>query len=145
MTEEKQNIAIYKFLGYQPVKSWRFFHDREKSRGPFGFRTKKDALEAIERDKNSWPYTQYPQEYEFSEPEEYDDWFHCPNVNLDLLNMLEKKAYDDNPAGFSFSYNEYLTQVTSKSHDPLEYNWNWHAKASQRREALLKALGLWED
>lgn len=133
MTEERQNILIYKLLGYQPVKSWRFFYDREKSRGPFGFRTKKDALEAIERDRNSWPYSQYPQEYEFSEPEEYDDWFHCPNVDLNLMHKIEENLLVQHKR-------EYYKRLRMS---PVEFS--EHSPVEDRREALLKTLSIWSD
>ncbi|MBV6513847.1 MAG: hypothetical protein FMNOHCHN_03403 [Ignavibacteriaceae bacterium] len=33
MTEEKQNIAIYKLLGFEPRKMWRVWYNKDKSYG----------------------------------------------------------------------------------------------------------------
>lgn len=142
MTEEKQNIAIYKLLGYQPVKSWKFYHDKEKTRASLGFRTKRDALEWMEGEKNSWPYTQYPQEYEYSEPEEYEDWFHCPQVDLALLHKAEESLTNEEWLKWekeaaclgrgrrgSIPLTVFIARMTVKQH----------------REVLLKTLNLWEE
>jgi hypothetical protein len=168
MTEEKQNIAIYKLLGYKPVKSWKFYHDKEKTRASLGFRTKRDALERMEREKNSWPHTQFPQEYEFSEPEEYEDWSYCPQVDLDLLHKVEKtllperlRTYTELCESDNFAFgkeldlwNKYQLKVVEIIAENLG-GWNDHflngmalsinATIKQRREALLKTLNLWEE
>ncbi len=147
MTEEKQNIAIYKLLGYKPVKSWKFYHDKEKTRASLGFRTKRDALEWIEREKNSWPYTQFPQEYEFSEPEEYEDWSYCPQVDLDLLNRIELEII---PQTHRIQY-ALTPEFISKGRKNDLNNFGFDpfichtAKIKHRRESILKTLNLWEE
>lgn len=142
MTEEKQNIAIYKLLGYQPVKSWRYYHDKEKTCGPLGLRTKKDALEAIERAKNSWPYTQFPLEYEFSEPEEYEDWYDLPSIDLDFLRDAEKCLLTSDRLTDAYETN--LCDIVWFKQDFHNIFKAINAPKFARKEALLKTLNLWE-
>lgn len=145
MTEEKQNIAIYKLLGYEPRKAWRVWYDKDKTFGSIGYSCKEDALNRIKIEKTQWPYTQYPEEYKFSEPEEYDDWGGLPEVNLDLLNKVEMKLAPY-PSQEESRYIMTLTKICNASHEDSRIEVLRIASASikQRREALLKTLNLWE-
>jgi hypothetical protein len=63
--------------------------------------------------------------------------------SLDACREMERIGYRDQPAGFSFLYNEKLKELTAKSHDALEYNWSWHASAATKAEAFGQTLKLW--
>ena len=136
MTEEKQNIAIYKLLGFEPRKMWRVWYNKDKSYGLCYIPSKEEALKRIEIEKASWRCEEYPKEFEFSEPEEYEDWSCCPKVDLDLLYEAE---------------DAYITSNNSETYDANlclamknEPDYTWHANVSQRKKALLKTLNLWE-
>lgn len=139
MTKEKQNIAIYKILGYEPRKRWRFWVDKQKSYGEMSILSKAEAVSRIKFCKCLWPYSEYPEEYEFSEPEEYDDWYDLPSIDLDLLH----KAVETLSAEQIQAYHEELQDMFPFSmHSPTPAI---SAKLEDRRKALLKTLNLWED
>lgn len=97
MTEEKQNILIYKLLGY--------------------------------------------------EPEEYNDWSHCPNVDLDLINKIELETI---PQTLRIKYALTLEFVSGgRKNDPNNYGFDpfvcHTAKIEHRRESILKTLDHWEE
>lgn len=139
MTEEKQNIAIYKLLGYKPRRMWRLWYNKDKNWGSLCLESREEALERIEEEKTRWPFTDYPEEYEFSEPEEYDDWYDLPSVDLDLLH----KAVETLSAEQIQAYHEELQDMFPFSmHSPTPAI---SAKLEDRRKALLKILNLWEE
>lgn len=140
MTEEKQNIAIYKLLGYQPRKMWRFWADKDKTYGYLSLPSKEEALKRIEEEKNSWFYKEYKSEYEFSEPEEYDDWYDLPNVGLNLMNRAENEWFHETTSWEA--YRDKLIEVRTPARHPESCI---SADAEERREALLKTLNLWEE
>jgi len=147
MTIEKQNIAIYKLLGYKPVKAWRFYTDKERQNGYLSLRSKDEAMQRIAIDKINWPYTEYPQDYEFSEPEEYEDWSCCPHIDIDMLNVIEKQIIESGESSF---YWFFLRQILDFSDTESDWTCNDFIKAaaakiSVRKEAILKTFKLWED
>lgn len=141
MTEEKQNIAIYKLLGFEPRKMWRVWYNKDKSHGSCSLPSREEALKRIEIEKTSWGYKKWIEEYEFSEPEEYEDWFHCPQVDLDLLHGAEKIIYEQRDWIEWLGYCNKLLEVKKSIH----LDQCIHADVKERREALLKTLNLWEE
>lgn len=72
----------------------------------------------------------------------FEDLPDYPN-DLNALRSVEKKAYEKQSPGWSFEYGEELKRISMKNNDGvLEYNWNWHASANCRFEALILTLGL---
>ena len=66
--------------------------------------------------------------------------------SLDEIARCEDGIISD--ANMGYAYESRLIQVTG-AHDPdvelINYLKLWHATAAQRREALLKTLGLWKE
>lgn len=137
MTEEKQNIAIYKLLGYKPRRMWRYWYNKKRDYGSICNRTKEEALEIIKEEKTRWPFTDYPEEYEFSEPEEYDDWYDLPSVDLDLIQKVKE----------SLTFNQQTEYVASLMRLFKDFPMTnaFLAGEKEQKEALLRALNLWED
>lgn len=139
MTEEKQNIAIYKLLGYKPRRMWRYWYNKDKNWGALCLESREEVLKIIKEEKTHWPFIDYPEEYEFSEPEEYDDWHDLPSVDLDFINRAEDALSIEQ---IRIYHQELQDMFPFSAHTPTPAI---SAKVEERRKALLKALNLWEE
>ena len=116
MTKEQQRIAIAKYCGWKAIETkFSTFACDGKTMNTYGINPKNGYYRPIPLYLS----------------------------NLNSMHEVEAFAYKNSPPGFSFAYNDQLKQVTSRSKDPMEYNWSWHATAEQRVEAFLKTLNLW--
>lgn len=77
--DKELNQRICEWLGIKPRRRWRVFYDAERLHGSCDMSTREDALRRIAIEKENAEQFGILSDYEFSEPEEYDDWSEAPN------------------------------------------------------------------
>ena len=116
---------------------WRVWYNKEKSYGSCHIHSKEEAFKRVEEEKKSWYYSEFKDEYEFSEPEEYEDWNDFPSVDLDLIQRVKNSLTFDQQT-------EYVASLMRLFKDFPMTN-AFLAGEKEQKEALLRALNLWED
>lgn len=115
---------------------WRVWYNKEKDFGATHFQTKEDALKHIEREKTSWITLAYPDDYEFCEPEEYDEWGGVVNYFYNL-EAIKDAAYNLPNDGTRLRFVETLAGIQTKYHP-------FFCSSEEWAEAYGLTLGLWE-
>lgn len=135
MTQQEKNILICQYLGEKPRRMWRVWYNREKDFGATSLPSRDVALELISREKNSWIVLAYPDDYQFSEPEEYDDWNNNTNYFCNL-EAIKKAAYELPNNGTRLEFIETLANIQTKYHP-------FFCSSEEWAEAFGQTLKLW--
>ena len=85
-----------------------------------------------ENSQEIWYYSEFKDEYEFSEPEEYEDWNDFPSVDLDLIQRVKNSLTFDQQT-------EYVASLMRLFKDFPMTN-AFLAGEKEQKEALLRAL-----
>lgn len=88
LTPEEKRVKIAEACGVKPLKRWRVFYDKDRQHGTVAMLTREDAEASARNAAEFWESLGHSVS-EFSEPEEYDEWYWAPNYLNDLNAMRD--------------------------------------------------------
>lgn len=101
MNNEEINRRVAEILGVTPRRKWKVMLKNEPTTGMVGFLTESDAI--YNKQKQEKEQERFPEvfRFEYSDPEEYDDWSEIPNycgcLNA-MAGAVEKLTEEDKNA-----------------------------------------------